>query len=643
MKTQNQFGNHLPLKQAIERAELVRDTLLQSGDQAAAAKLSDNIASARQMKFAIGVVGQAKRGKSTFINGVLGRRDDVMAPVGRFPATNVVSCFASGAQENIKVIFLSDVVKTISAAEIKHYACEEFNSCNQKAVKVIEIIAPFPNLSTNVVLVDTPGAENALSDLHDIVLIDYLPRLDAVVFLVTADAPLTESEMTLLKHVRSCDVKKLFFAVNKVDKVEPDELAEGIAHNRSRLAEAGFGDAEIFPISAKNFQTSGADDGSERLIYAIQELIGGGRAAAIAERLSDLAERYSSEAQQKVSSDLALCEKSEEQVRTEKTELLALRENLSKTRPGLERRFRTSWQSAFGAFEDALPIIERQMIAEYNELIERTGDTQITDLGKTIHADVLKRLDELMEPQAGKLRTDLGEAIHVLQVDFTGSLGLTPTQAEAIVSTKGALMPAVDVAAATAPSLIGAFAVGALPGLVASVISGVAPAVVAATWNPLTWLPALGTGAAAGAAGVTAGAVSLVLAPLAAIGVPLLIGLAGYRGFTTWKSKVAESKNTLSLAVKDLILASMSETRRNIGRLRRKDEEIVNDFIANAETRLESYQSKLEALLHKRPDPDHVAQLKQSLLLLESLQPAKRLTPSAGADDASQRLFPTEG
>jgi ribosome biogenesis GTPase A len=643
MSARNQFGNHLPLKQAIERAELVRDTLLESGDQAAAAKLSDNIASARQMKFAIGVVGQAKRGKSTFINGVLGRRDDVMAPVGRFPATNVVSCFASGPQENIKVIFLSDAVKTISVAEIKHYACEEFNPGNQKAVKVIEIIAPFPNLSTNVVLVDTPGADNALSDLHDIVLIDYLPRLDAVVFLVTADAPLTESEMTLLKHVRSCDVKKLFFAVNKVDKVEPDELTEGIAHNRSRLAEAGFGDAEIFPISAKNFQANGADDGSERLIYAIQELIGGGRAAAIAERLGDLAERYAEEAQQKVSSELALCEKSEEQVRAEKTELLALRESLSKTRPGLERRFRTSWRSAFGAFEDALPIIERQMIAEYNELIERTSPMQIADLGKTIHADVLKRLDELMEPQMAKIRNDLGEAIHALQVDFSGSFGLTPTQAEAIVSTKGALMPAVDVATATAPSLIGAFAVGALPGLVASVISGVAPTAVAATLNPFTWLPALGTGAAAGAAGVAAGVVSLVLAPLAAIGVPLLIGLAGYRGFSTWKSKVAESKNHLSLAVKDLILGVITETRRNMGQLRRKDEEIVNDFIADAEARLESYQSKLEALIQKRPDSDHVAQLRQSLLLLEQMEPAKRLASSAEEEETPRRLFSTEG
>ena len=111
------------LKSAIERAEGVREALDKCGRKQQAAKISEIITSAQHMRFAIGVVGHAKRGKSTLINGLLGRSDDMMAPVDRFPATNVVSCFADGAKQEIKVFSLSEggPPKLITATEIKKH------------------------------------------------------------------------------------------------------------------------------------------------------------------------------------------------------------------------------------------------------------------------------------------------------------------------------------------------------------------------------------------------------------------------------------------------------------------------------------------------------------------------------------------
>jgi ribosome biogenesis GTPase A len=284
------------LRRAIQSAEVAADAFRQAGLNERADALEEYIERARKQRFSVGVVAQAKRGKSTLINGLLGRNDDMLAPIDLFPATNVVSCFANGTPEKARILFIGDDEKSsgkiISFEDIKQYACEEHNPDNRKEVKVIEVVGPFPRLGEDVLLVDTPGADNALNRVHDIVLLEFLPKLDVVIFLVTADAPLVASEVELLKQIRKNDVRKLLFAMNKVDKVDADELRQGLQHNRKILAEAGFEGASIFEISAKNFHATGEDPGTERLIKTLGNVIEEGRAGVIAERLAGITESH---------------------------------------------------------------------------------------------------------------------------------------------------------------------------------------------------------------------------------------------------------------------------------------------------------------------------------------------------------------
>lgn len=629
------------LRDALQRAEIVRNALKETGRDEWAERLAEVISSARSMRFAIGVIGQAKRGKSTLINGLLGRSDDSLAPVNRFPATNVVSCFTSGPKEEVKVLFHSDGVekpaKSIPSSDIKHYACEEFNPGNQKGVKVIEVMTPFPLLGANIVLVDTPGADNALSSVHDMVLLDFLPRMDAVIFLVTADEPLTASELELLKHVRHNDMNKLLFAINKTDKVEPDELAQGIEHNKRALADVGYGNAPIFPISAKIFQKTGADDGTERLIFAISELIGEGRAKTLAERLVDITNRSAAEAKEDMSNELRLCEKSKEQIQEEKLELATLREGIARTRPGMESKFRSAWRNAFSEFEDALPAIEKQMISEYSELVKGAFAPSLNALGKTIHMDVLRRLDELLEPHAGKLTAELDGAARSLQVDYCGALGLASRQIEAITNNKDVVKGAIDIALSGVPCAIGAFVMGSLPSLVGTAIVASAHTVASFSfWHISTWLPAIGSGSIVTASGVA----TTILSPLAAFGVPILIGYAGITMFHTWKAKVNQTKNELFLAVKELVISVIAETRRNIGHLRSKDDDILTMFSAMTSDKLAEYSRHMDELLAKRPTPEHIIDLQRGLQVIDKLKAVKE-TPAAefSVDNSPKRLF----
>ncbi len=644
MTQQTSFSINPALKLAVERAELLLNALEKSGRSAQATMLNDVVTSAREMRFAIGVVGQAKRGKSTLINGLLGRNDDTFAPVNRFPATNVVSCFADGSREEVTVRFAPDGKhrKAIPASEIKHYACEEFNPGNEKGVKGIDVVAPFPRLGRNLVLVDTPGADNALSNLHDIVLLECLPRFDAVIFLVTADEPLTDSELQLLKQVKHHDVKKVLFAINKGDKCEPEELAQGREHNRRALAEVGYEAAPIFLMSAKNYLKTGEDKGTEQLLFAVNEMLGEGRAQAITERLTDIVDRQTAEARRDLVAELQLCEMTTDQVLKEQAELVELRKRLDEVRPQLERRFRSAWISALLEFEDTLPAIEKRMVSEYEELIDRTSPLKLQPLGQSIHTDVLKRLDELLETPTKNLRDKLDQAGKTLAVEYTSVSGLAPRHIEAARTNQQILDSVVDVTAAGVPAGVVAIICASLPGLVGSTIVAAAPAAVSFSFFSLsTWLPALGTNLAAGATAVASGAATAVLAPLAAIGAPLMIAYAGYRVFTTWKSKLNESKNALSLAVKDLIIAAIAETRENFKRLRKQDEVILAEFNDAMDSKLDETEKRMVEIVKKRPDPERLTNLRNALQLIDRVKPVTNFASTNSTQGPHQTLFPT--
>ncbi len=625
------------LRRAIQSAEVAADTFRQAGLNERADKLEEYIEHARKLRFSVGVVAQAKRGKSTLINGLLGRNDDMLAPIGRFPATNVVSCFANGTPEKARVLFQGDDEKapgqTISVEDIKQYACEEHNPANRKGVKVIEVVGPFPRLGEDVVLVDTPGADNALNRVHDIVLLEFLPKLDAVIFLVTADAPLVASELELLKQIRKNDVRKLLFATNKVDKVAsgamtPEELREGLQQNRKILAEAGFGDAPIFEISAKTFHTTGEDPGTERLIQMLGDVILEGRAGVIAERLAAITEAYINEASVEIEAAIDNSKLTLEQIGEQRARLDEIHRNLEGTREEMERKFRNSWRASFDEFENALTPLQKQLVRQYTDLVEKVPASKLNELGNMIHTDVIKRLDELLQPHTDKLTESLEAATQALQVDALASMGIAPRDADAIITRKQAVTDAVGTILAGAPSFAGAILVGTMPGLVGAAILAASPAASGLS----AWV--IGK-----AAGIIAASVTGLLTPVALVGAPLLLGYAGLRVFSAWRFKVGQTRNEISIAVKDLIVGAIDETRKNLRLARAQDDKILEEFRDSTATRISDAKRRLDELERNRPTPERLIELKLASKRIGNLKAPDRLPEDGAASQEGKRLF----
>ena len=231
----------------------LRDELLQIIDEAATiesvsecpcSELQDKIL---QNRFNLVVVGQFKRGKTTFINALLGTD---LLPTAVVPLTSIVTVIEYGRDIEVKVLFNNGTEKIVPPEELPEYVTEKGNPRNEKDVAEVIIKYPSEYLKDGVRLIDTPGVGSVYQHNTDVAY-EYLPRSDATVFLISVDQPLSKAEVDFLRDVREY-ADRIFFLQNKADYLSPEDLKESMEFIRSTLvSEVGFDSPELYPVSAK--------------------------------------------------------------------------------------------------------------------------------------------------------------------------------------------------------------------------------------------------------------------------------------------------------------------------------------------------------------------------------------------------------
>ncbi|NOY68840.1 MAG: hypothetical protein GXP53_05020 [Deltaproteobacteria bacterium] len=195
--------------------------------------------------FNLVVLGEFKRGKSTFINALLGEK---VLPTSIVPLTSVVTILRYGEKAGARVDFLDGKSIDIKLSEIQKYVTEKENPENRLKVREVEVFYPSDYLKEGVRIVDTPGVGSVFSHNTDVAYA-YLPNADAGIFVVTPDPPMGESEHKFLNEIGE-HLDKLFFVLNKIDQVSADDLAEAMEFTAKLLENDLKGDVVIHPISA---------------------------------------------------------------------------------------------------------------------------------------------------------------------------------------------------------------------------------------------------------------------------------------------------------------------------------------------------------------------------------------------------------
>jgi hypothetical protein len=205
----------------------------------------------------LAVLGQFKRGKSTFINALLGAP---LLPVAVVPLTAVPVFIAWRQSSCVQVRFKDGrSPEVLSAHEpdtisdfLFRFVAEEANPQNRLGVSRVDLFYPTPLLADGSVLIDTPGVGSTFRHNTEAAL-DVLPECDAALFIISADPPITEVELDFLRHVKA-KTARIFYILNKMDYLAADER-QSIAEFLRKVLEQNSlwtPDSNIFSVSARN-------------------------------------------------------------------------------------------------------------------------------------------------------------------------------------------------------------------------------------------------------------------------------------------------------------------------------------------------------------------------------------------------------
>ncbi len=191
---------------------------------------SDVVRKLEHDRFHLVVVGEFNHGKTTFVNALLGKS---VLPTGVTPTTAVIHHIVYGDQPSARVVLETNEEQDLPFADVRAFAAG--GGRPTEPVRYLEVAYPAELLRERIVLVDTPGV-NDLSLTRAEITYGYIPRSDAVLFVLDAGQPVKESERQFLEtQLIGKSRDKIVFVVAKSDIWTTEERDEALAYIRERL------------------------------------------------------------------------------------------------------------------------------------------------------------------------------------------------------------------------------------------------------------------------------------------------------------------------------------------------------------------------------------------------------------------------
>ncbi len=178
----------------------------------------------------VAVLGQFKAGKSSFLNSLIGK---TTLPVGVIPVTTAITRLQYGETQRAIVHHVDGRRTEVDVNAIGEFIAEAQNPGNIKNVAVVDIELPSLKKYAGLRLVDTPGLGSVYRD-HITTSENWLPEAGTAVLAISADRPLAENDVLLLRELRP-HTPRIIILLTKADLLTPAQQEEVVLFFRSAL------------------------------------------------------------------------------------------------------------------------------------------------------------------------------------------------------------------------------------------------------------------------------------------------------------------------------------------------------------------------------------------------------------------------
>ncbi len=194
----------------------------------------------------VAVLGRFKAGKSSFLN-CLAERD--VLPVGAVPVTSVITVLGFGEREQARVRYADGRELVIPVARLADFVTEERNPENRKGVERVVVDLPTLGRYPHTRFLDTPGLGSSFRH-NTRVTLAWLPQAAAALVAISADQPVSEQDISLLKDLAR-HTPRIVILLTKVDLLSDADREAVTRHVRDALAKELGTEIPLFPFSCR--------------------------------------------------------------------------------------------------------------------------------------------------------------------------------------------------------------------------------------------------------------------------------------------------------------------------------------------------------------------------------------------------------
>ena len=237
MEKQIDYGSYSAYKSTMEGLTADLEELLKLSDEInlvnTAKSLEETIAKTKDEHFEVAIVGEFKRGKSTLINAMLGQE---VLPADVLPATATLNRVTYSTEPYVQVEYKNGSSERVDIGRLEDYVTKLTIESEERAETVKEATVYYDTefCKKNVDIIDTPGLND--DEQMTSVTLSILPKIDAAVFVISANSPFSQFEKEFLeKKMMTSDVGRIIFVVNCFGTFSQEDENKIVETVRSRI------------------------------------------------------------------------------------------------------------------------------------------------------------------------------------------------------------------------------------------------------------------------------------------------------------------------------------------------------------------------------------------------------------------------